>query len=380
MPFVGRRSELQRLSARLAEAVAGRGGLALVAGEPGIGKTRLVEEVAERAARSGATVLWGSCFEGGWAPPYVPFAEAIEALALAADPEELRADLGTGSPLAQLVPALRKVLPDLAEAVALQPDEERFRLLDAAAQLFVARSDRAPLVLVLDDLHWADGGTVAMLRHLARFASRHRILVLGTYRDSEVDRGHPLADALTAFSRETSYEAIPLRGLDVAGVTQLLALTGETEVSEKIGAAWAKETEGNPFFLKELLRHLIDEGKLYREPDGSWVTTAPLRDLAIPRTVRDVVGRRLSRLSEPGRRLLGVAAAFARARKVLAEQSALPLLAIADYDEALMCMRRGKAGDLERARPLLDAAHRQFEEIGMTGWVRRAEELHARLS
>jgi len=347
MPFVGRRSELQRLSARLAEAVAGRGGLALVAGEPGIGKTRLVEELAERAARSGAAVLWGACFEGGWAPPYVPFAEAIEALALAADPEELRADLGSRSPLPQLVPALRKVLPDLAEPVALQPDEERFRLLDAAAQLFVARSDRAPLVLVLDDLHWADAGTAAMLRHLARFASRHRILVLGTYRDSEVDLGHPLADALTAFPRETSYEAIQLQGLDVPGVTKLLALTGEAEVSEKIGAAWAKETEGNPFFLKELLRHLIDEGKLYREPDGSWVTTAPLRDLGIPRTVRDVVGRRLSRLSEPGRRLLGVAAAFEHAFRfeLLAGLAELP------EDEALDALDEVLAAQLVQTTP-----------------------------
>lgn len=105
MPFVGRVSELERLKGRLAEAVAGRGGLALVAGEPGIGKTRLIEELAERA-QPGSGVLWGSCFEGGWAPPYLPFAEAVEALTLAAEPDELRADLGSGGPpLAQLVPA-----------------------------------------------------------------------------------------------------------------------------------------------------------------------------------------------------------------------------------------------------------------------------------
>jgi class 3 adenylate cyclase/tetratricopeptide (TPR) repeat protein len=349
MPFVGRVSELERLSGRLADAVAGRGGLVLVAGEPGIGKTRLMEELAERAEGPGARMLWGSCFEGEWAPPYVPFAEAVEALALASDPEELRADLGSGGPpLAQLVPALRKVLPDLPEPVPLQPDEERFRLLDAVAQLLVARSERAPLILVVDDLHWADKGTVAMLRHLARFASRHRILVLGTYRDAEVDREHPLAEALGAFPRETSYDAIQLRGLDVDGVTQLLALAGEHDVSEKVGAAWTQETEGNPFFLKELLRHLIEEGKLYREPDGRWMTTAPLRDLGIPSTVRGVVARRLSRLSEPANRLLGVAAAFESVFRFdlvagvadLSEGGALDAL-----DEALAAQLVQPAGD-----------------------------------
>jgi class 3 adenylate cyclase/tetratricopeptide (TPR) repeat protein len=348
MPFVGRVSELERLTGRLAEAVAGRGGLALVAGEPGIGKTRLIEELAERA-QPGSGVLWGSCFEGGWAPPYLPFAEAVETLTLAAEPEELRADLGSGGPpLAQLVPALRKVLPDLPEPVSLQPDEERFRLFDAVTQLFVARSERAPLVLVLDDLHWADKGTVAMLRHLARFASRHRILVLGTYRDAEVDRAHPLTEALAALPRETSYVAIHLAGLDVEGVTQLLALAGEHEVSEKVGAAWARETEGNPFFLKELLRHLIDEGKLYREPDGSWATTAPLRELDIPSSVRDVVGRRLSRLAEPANRLLTVAAAFESAFRfnLVAGVAELPEGDALDaLDEALAAQLVQPAGD-----------------------------------
>ncbi|MGH9010964.1 MAG: ATP-binding protein [Acidimicrobiia bacterium] len=348
MPFVGREAELGRLSGRLAEATAGRGGLVLVAGEPGIGKTRLVEELVERA-RPGSSVLWGSCFEGEWAPPYVPFVEAIEALALAADPEELQADLGPGGPpLAQLVPSLRKVFPDLPEPISLQPDEERFWLLDAVTQLFVARSERSPLVLALDDLHWADRGTVAMLRHLARFASKHRILLLGTYRDAEVDRGHPLTEAMSAFPRETSYEAIRLEGLGVDGVTRLLTGVAEHEISEKVGAVWAEETEGNPFFVNELLRHLIQEGKLYRGPDGRWTATGPLRDLGIPRTVRDLVGRRLSRLSEPANRLLGVAAAFEGAFRfdLIAEVAELTEATALDaLDEALAGQLVQPAGD-----------------------------------
>jgi class 3 adenylate cyclase len=311
MPFVGRGAELGRLTERLAEATAGRGALGLVAGEPGIGKTRLAEELAEAAHRKGTVVLWGRCVEGEWAPPYAPFVEAIEALAAISPPDELRIDLGLGAaPLAQLVPKLRQVLPDLPEAVPVQPDEERFRLLDAVAQLLIARSGRVPLLLVLDDLHWADKGTVAMLRQVARYAPQHRLLVLATFRDVEVGRSHPLADALGALPRETEYEALHLEGLGVEDVTGLLAAVGEHAVSEKVGAAWARETKGNPFFVKELLRYLIEEGKLYQGPDGRWMTTGPLRDLDIPRSVRDVVGRRLSRLAEPANQLLGVASAF----------------------------------------------------------------------
>src|SRR5260370_19296728 len=154
-------------SRRVAEASAGRGGVVLVAGGPGIGKSRLVEELAERARRDGAVVAWGRCFEGEWAPAYAPFIEILEAQVAGADPEELRADLGAGGPvLAQLAPAVRHAVPDLPEAVPLPPDEERFRLLDAPAQFLLARSSRATVGCCLADLQWAAGGTIAMLRHL----------------------------------------------------------------------------------------------------------------------------------------------------------------------------------------------------------------------
>jgi class 3 adenylate cyclase/tetratricopeptide (TPR) repeat protein len=310
-PCVGRDAELARLSRRLAEAAAGRGGVVLVAGEPGIGKTRLVEELAERARRDGATVAWGRCFEGDWAPAYAPFAEIIEAQLGGADPEELRADLGAGGPvLAQLAPGVRRAVPDLPEVVPLSPDEERFRLLDAAAQFLLARCARAPVVCCLDDLHWADGGTIAMLRHLARFAPRHRLLLVGTFRDAEVRQGHPLADALGALPRESEVERLRLEGLSAEGTARLLAAFGEHDVPDQVGAAWASETDGNPFFIAELVRHLAEEGTLYRGPDGRWTMDRPLRELGLPDTVRDVIGRRLARLSEDSRRLLSVASVF----------------------------------------------------------------------
>jgi class 3 adenylate cyclase/tetratricopeptide (TPR) repeat protein len=310
-PCVGRDAELARLSRRLSEASAGRGGLVLVTGDPGMGKTRLVEELATQARRDGAVVAWGRCFEGEWAPPYAPFAEILGSIVSAADPDELRADLGGSGPvLAQLAPELRGAVPDLPEAVPLSPDEERFRLLDATARFLLARSERAPVVCCLDDFQWADGGTIAMLRHLARFAPRHRLLLVAAYRDAEVGPGHPLADALGAFPRETDFERLRLEGLSAEGTARLLAALGDQDVEEGTGRAWVEETDGNPFFIGELLRHLVEEGKVYRGPDGRWTTDRPLRELGVPDTVRDVVVRRLARLSEETRRLLSVACAF----------------------------------------------------------------------
>ena len=307
--FFGRDAERQRLADRYAAAAAGSGGLVVVAGDPGIGKTRLIEEVAGQATKHGARVLWGQCYEGDWSPPYAAFAEALGSNP--GDPDQLRVDLGGGGPaLAQLVPELRRILPELPEAVALAPDEERFRLIDAAGQYLVASSRRTPIVICLDDLQWADHGTLGLMRSVARLAARHRILILGTYRDVEVHADHPLAATLQALTRETSFDRIHLEGLDPAGTTALLSALGEHEVDEHVGAAWAAETGGNPFFIAELARHLIEEGHLYRDPDGRWTTDRPLRELDVPDTVRDVISRRLSRLSEDARQVLRVACIF----------------------------------------------------------------------
>jgi class 3 adenylate cyclase len=209
-PFVGRDGELARIKSKLADARTGRGGLVMLVGEPGIGKSRMIEEFIEQARSDGAAVLFGACFEGEWVPPFAPFADAIDGYVKEAAAEALRADLGhSAGAIARLAPSLRDRLPDLAEPAQLQPDEERFRLLDAVSQFLIATSQRAPVVLVLDDLHWADKGTLAMLRHVARFATKHRILMLGAYRDVELDRQHPLSDALAALRREVTLISEP---------------------------------------------------------------------------------------------------------------------------------------------------------------------------
>ncbi len=309
-PFTGRAAELARLDRRLEEARGGRGGVAMLVGEPGIGKTRTLEEFAEAARGQEAVVLWGRCYEGEAARPYGPFAEAIAEYVRSAELETLRADLGLGAaPLARLVPLLRERLPDLPEPAPLQPDEERTRLIDAVTQFLLAVAERTPTVLVLDDLHWADAGTVALLRHVARFAARGQLLVIGAYRDVEVGREHPLADVLGVLPRETTYDQLALAGLEPAEVQELLGSLADHDVPAEFVAAVARETSGNPFFIRAVLLHLLEEGALVRD-GGSWSVGGSLERLGLPETVRQVIERRLGRLSEAAMRLLRVAAAF----------------------------------------------------------------------
>jgi class 3 adenylate cyclase/tetratricopeptide (TPR) repeat protein len=309
-PFVGRAVELARLTARLRDVRAGIGGLVMLVGEPGIGKTRTLEECAETARNDGAVVLWGRCYEGEATRPYGPFVEALTDHARTATADALRADLGFGAaPLARLVPAVRERLIDVPEPVALQPDEERMRLLDAMAQLLIVLSSRAPVVLVLDDLQWADAATVAMLRHVARFAARNRVLLLGAYRDADVTPPQPLADALGALPRETNYEQVTLVGLDRTEVEQLLEAVADQTVSAAFVAAITAETSGNPFFIREVLLHLVEEQKIVHH-EGHWTSSLTVDHLGIPQGVRQVIQRRLARLSEAAKSLLRAAAGF----------------------------------------------------------------------
>lgn len=326
--LVGRGRELAVLRARWAEAAAERGGVVALGGEPGIGKTRLARAFAADAAAGGAAVLWGRCFEGEGAPPYGPWTEVLGELVRGADPARARgalAAVGAGAAsLGHLLPALRALLPDEAEPAPLPPAEERFRLHDAAARfLFGAagtESDRPdptgseqappPLLLVLDDVHWADPPSLALFGHLARRLDRSRVLIVATYRDGALDRDHPLSDLLADLRREAGFVALPLKGLDRAEVTDLLRHAARHPVDPELGRAIHGETGGNPFYVREVMRHLLDEGALV-DRDGGWAAEGGIRALGVPDGVRQVVGRRLARLSAPTRRLLDHAAVFA---------------------------------------------------------------------
>ncbi len=309
-PFVGRERQLKRLAAKLEDAQNGRGSIVMLRGEPGIGKTRTIEEFSDQARQRGATVLRGACYDGGWQPPYAPFAEAIGAYAHHADPVEFAAVLGRrASIIARIAPSLRESLHHVSEPAPLDKEEEHFRLFDAVAQFLIVLSQRVPLVLVLDDLHWADRGTVAMLSHVSHFVPANSILLLGAYRDAEVDRKHPLTAALAGISRSRNFENLRLEGLQPEELAGLLGIIGDRDAPATLIEALVEATDGNPLFIRELLLDLLEKGKILRA-DGGWISTLSIDELGIPESVRQLIDRRVLRLSEHANRLLSVASAF----------------------------------------------------------------------
>jgi class 3 adenylate cyclase len=315
---VGRREELDQLKEALEDAIGGRGCLAMLVGEPGIGKSRLAEEFAVYARLRGAQVLSGRSYEGAIEVAYSPFVEAFRRYVRQRPDAELRRELGEGAPeVANLVSEIRQRFPDLPTSPPLQGDAERQRLFGSITEFLRAATLSAPLVLHLDDLHWADKPSLLMLRHLVRHLGGERLLIVGSYRDVELERTHPLAEVLGTLRREAPFRRILLRGLPTADVVAYLTALADEETDpvlmerrKQLAVALHRETEGNPFFIGEVLSHLVESGKLYW--DGShWRTSVTsTSELGIPEGVREVVGRRLSAVSEACNRVLTVASAM----------------------------------------------------------------------
>ena len=308
--FVGRKRELAALLGALGDALAGTGRLVVVGGEPGIGKSRLAEELAGRAVSEGAEILWGRCWEEGGAPPYWPWVQALRAGVLARDGERLAAELGAGAPeVAELVPEARALLPELAVLPpSADAQQARFRLFDAIAS-FLRRAGRSrPLVLVLDDLNWADEGSLRLLEFVTRELADAPVLLVGTYRDIGLSRGHPLARTLGELSRERRFERVLLRGLADEDVERFVESACGFRPDQSLVRAIHDQTEGNPFFVGEVVRLLQDEGALTPEVTG----TSARWSARIPDGVRDAIGRRLDRLSRPCVSALTIASALGR--------------------------------------------------------------------
>jgi DNA-binding CsgD family transcriptional regulator len=306
-PFVGRERELRALREALEQAMGGVGGLVLLIGEPGIGKTRTTEQLALLAGEQGARILWGSCYEWEGAPAYWPWVQDIRGQLRHVDQAQLAADIGTGAvTIAQIVPEVRERFPDLPDPPAAQPEQQRFQLFAAISAVVRAAAERQPLLVVLDDLHWADVPSVLLLQFLTQEIRSSRALVVGTYRDVEVDRSHPLAPALAALAREPGCRRMTLRGLRRPDVARLIEQTTGQAPSERLAGAVWQETDGNPFFVGEVARLLADEGAL----DNPEAVLA--RHPWVPESVRAVVGRRLGRLPPACRQLLAVAAVIGR--------------------------------------------------------------------
>jgi len=308
-PFVGRAGELATLAADLDAAVDGRGGVVLVAGEPGIGKTRLAEELAARAAGRGAAVLWGRCWEGEGAPAFWPWVQVVRGYVQvqADDLASLRHDLGDGAAdIAQLVPAVRDCLPDLPAPPPLEPEAARFRLFDSLAGFLRSAAGRRPLLLILDDLHWADVPSLALLRFMSRELDGSGPLVVGSYRHTEVDQGHPLLAAVADLTRG-QHRWLLLGGLGPQDVASFVTLVAGTEPSAELAAEVYRQTDGNPFFVTEVVRLLASQGRI-----GPAASGAAVLEAGLPEGVKAVVAERLSRLTGACRQVLEVAAVAGR--------------------------------------------------------------------
>ncbi len=312
--FVGRRTELNRLTGAWKNAIIGRRALVLVAGEPGIGKTRLMAQLAHLVHPEGGVVLYGRCEEEPGLP-YQPFAEALGRYVAACPPADLRDQLGPlGGEVARLVPGLPSRMPELAEPLRAEPETERYRLLEAVRDFLSGMARSAPVLLLLDDLHWAGKPTLLLLRHLMRSGEADRLLVVATYRETDVPRGSALAQTVADLRREPDVERMSLKGLDEGETTALIeAAAGHPLEPEDMAFARAvhSETDGNPFFVGELLRHLAETGAVIRR-EQRWITARPLGELGIPEGVREIVGRRLAQLPPSANEVLSLAAVIGR--------------------------------------------------------------------
>jgi DNA-binding SARP family transcriptional activator/tetratricopeptide (TPR) repeat protein len=302
--FIGRQRELGELLEGLEDAVAGRGRLFLISGEPGIGKSRLADELINHARARDARVLVGRCWEAGGAPAYWPWVQAIRAYARESNPESLRAQLGAGAAdVAQIVPELGELFPDLATPALPETEGARFRFFDAFATFLKSAGKTQPLVLVLDDLHAADEPSLLLLQFVARELNDSSLLLIAAYRDVDPTVTDPLTTALTELAREPAAQILQLGGLEESDVAHFIELTIARSPAAGLAAKMHAETEGNPLFVGEIVRLLAAEEGL----DDS----AGLQ-LPIPQTVKEVIGRRLRHLSDDCNRVLTLASVLGR--------------------------------------------------------------------
>jgi hypothetical protein len=313
-PFVGRHPELDMLLRLWRHAIDGQHSLVLLSGEPGIGKTRLSGELARRAHMEGMTVLYGRC-DDELGVPYQPFVEALSFVVDNFEPTVFLDALGRhAGDLTRLVPRLAEHVDHVPAPLTSDPETSQYRLFEAVTGALTLGSAARPILLVIDDLHWAAKPTLLMLRHVAASAGPAHVLIVCTYRDTELYRSQPLAEALADLRRLDHVERIALKGLDAPEVREFLTRVAAHELDDS-GRALAQrvydETDGNPLFTGELLRHLSETGAIF-EKGGRWMSRRDVTELGIPEGVREVIGRRISRLSPAANAVLQLAAVVGR--------------------------------------------------------------------
>jgi DNA-binding CsgD family transcriptional regulator len=305
---VGRRSELQLVHDALGGALAGHGRLVMLSGEAGIGKTRLAQEAATLAVRRGMLTLWGRCLEEPGAPPFLPWTRAMQACLRACRDERLPALLGRDAAAAvEIAPELAERLPPGTAVPAIgEGDQARFRLFAAVAHFWRQVATVRPVLLILDNLHWADASSLRLLAFIGQELAESRIVLLGSYREMDVSRQHPLAATLAELLNTRQFCRLPLQGLSLEETERMVAAASAVTPPPAVIATMHRRTEGNPLYLVETLRFLL-QGPCGADPHAA----ATLAE-TVPDGIRAVIGRRLDRLSAPCCELLSIAACIGR--------------------------------------------------------------------
>jgi len=371
--LIGRRSELAVLTTALEDAIAGAGQVVMLSGEPGIGKTRLASELAALAETKDVQVLWGSCYEGGGAPPYWPWTHAIGSLVDRLGGENLAAILGDGkTSLAEIIPQIAQNLPDMPEPPVMEPEQARFQLFDSVSTFLRNASTSGPILIMLEDLHWADNASLMLLEFVITEMSGARLMLLGTYRNVELGRRHPLSRTLGALVREANFQRLHLNSFDLDEVGQFVESRASISLEASDLELVYNRTGGNPLFLNELMRLQAEDGDADAE---AWKT-------GLPEGVRDVIGRRLDRLSEECNEVLSIASmigpdfGFSQLCTLLEEATGDRLLGL--LEEALTARVIEESPDAPGRYRFTHALIQETlsEELSVTGRVR----LHARIA
>jgi class 3 adenylate cyclase/tetratricopeptide (TPR) repeat protein len=382
--YVARVDEHRHVSERWAATRGGTRQAVLVEGEPGIGKTRFVGQAARELDNDDVVVLFGHCAEELHAP-YGAFIEALSHLVEHAPDEVLEEHVERhGGELSRFIPKLTRRVPSTPTPSRSDPETERYLVFAAVVGFLQQVSAEAPVVLILDDLHWADGPTLALLKHLVAETHGCRILLIGTYRHTDVHRDHRLAQVLADLRREEAVARVALKGLSEAGVAALMELVAGHRMDASGPALATKltaETDGNPFFVGEILRHLSESGAIKQGPGGRWDLVRELDDLGLPQSVHEVIERRVDRLGADMRRILCAAAVIGRdfevellARVVRVDQDELLDALEAAVDTCLVQEHAERGGWYTFAHNLVN--HTLYDALGTT----RQTRLHRRVA
>jgi class 3 adenylate cyclase/tetratricopeptide (TPR) repeat protein len=356
-PLVGRDEERAELDVHLNNLAAGTGALVLIGGEPGVGKTRLAQEVASDGLRRGHRVLTGRCYDVESPIPYLPFIEILEAAAKEVDATTFRLALGDAAgEIAKVMPQLRNLYDDIPPGLELPPEQERRYLFNSITEFVVRAASTRPLVILLDDLHWADTSSLALLEIVAAGVSEMPVLILGTYRNVELDLNRPLARVLDGLVRRRLVHRVNLKRLPREGVAGMLERLAGQPPPDKLVDAIFEESEGNPFFVEEVYRHLSEQGKLL-DGSGAWRSDVEIGEVDVPESIRLVIGRRLETLDDLSRKALCAAAVLGRTF----EYGLLEDLAGLDPDDLLDALEH--AEQLSLVQPLAGTDETRFEFV-----------------